>query len=167
MSWERHNGKGEARSKKDTVRVAIREDSGHRYALRISIGRSVLADLGLSASARIDFFWGEDAQKGWVKLSHTTTGLYSLAMHRSAQGEKASLYLVVGCLPKWVSRRKIGATSAKFFVTPSKDLEIKLPEEFLVTYEKKRPDTNIGRPHADRGRHSPADSTAVVGAAAE
>lgn len=149
MSWEKHNGRGEAHAKKDSVRIGVREDAGGRHALKLSIGRDVVKKMGLSPSARVDFFWGEGNHEGWVRIAHAETGKYAMHLHRSSQGEKASLMMVVGCLPSWVLREKRPSVITRFTINLDKELEVKLPADFLANYDKKRPDLNIGRPKSN------------------
>lgn len=141
MGWERHNGRGEAAAKKNTVRVAIRYDGRSHYALKIAIGREIVQRMGLYATTTADFFWGEGGHQGWVRIAPTVTGRYAIALHRSAQGEKASLMMVVGGLPKWIVREKKASVVARFTINIDKELEIKLPKDFITGGERRKVDT--------------------------
>lgn len=128
MAWDKHNGMGEAAARRTTVRAAIRHANGYS-ALKLSIGRGVCERAGLNPSSLVDFFWGAKGHHGWVRLQANASGKQKLTP--THHGAKASLTIVVGCLPDWMVREKRDSMLVRFSIAPDTALEIKIPKEFL------------------------------------
>lgn len=151
MSWNKAEGRLMA-AKIDTVRMSVREIASHRRSrgtrntLIFYIGCRIGEKLGWSRSARVNLYWGEGAHKGWCRIVLAADGRFAVRQtHKGGVQELSSFYFKThqhpldgGCVHS--------ADVCHHVIGPDGALEIKMPQWFWKKYEKKRPDTNIGRP---------------------
>ena len=139
-------------AKVDTVRLSVRpvarvsRTKGTRNNILFYVGYYIGADLGWSASARVNLFWGEGKDEGWCRIEVAHDG--RLKIKQGGKRTIGSFFFKTHQYPK-NGGCVGGAAEVKFVVTPDKALLVKMPPWFYRTHEKKHPnDTHRGRPLA-------------------
>jgi hypothetical protein len=134
MSWERPDFPQYAQWT-NAVRVSLMKSKG--ITLRVSIGRNLWRDLGWTAGMHVEIEYGTKSDEGWIRLRRAEKG-NKLMFHNAMVTEGALITSTARVVPG-LRRELVPIVECKHIVTPGGDLLVKLPQQFWVSYERKKP----------------------------